>query len=171
MSYNRVTLAFTGRDEILFKETYFSDSLTQFRLSFAFVITLYGAFAFLDTQVIPEYARLFHYIRFFFVIPLLIVVLLLSFTKNFKNIWQILLLLSTVVGGSGIAIMTMLVPENYTYYAGMMLVLSAEYFFIRLRFFYATIAGWLILLIYNAGAIFYADTPAWLLIKIGRAHV
>jgi signal transduction histidine kinase/ActR/RegA family two-component response regulator len=164
MIYNRVTLAFPGRDEILFKETYFADSLKQFRLSFAFVIALYGAFAFLDTQVIPEYAQLFHFIRFFFVIPLLVIVLLLSFTKSFKNSWQFLVLLSTVAGGSGIAIMTMLAPENYTYYAGMMLVFSAGYFFIRLRFFYATIAGWLILLIYNAGAIFYTDTPAWLLI-------
>jgi signal transduction histidine kinase/CheY-like chemotaxis protein len=164
MIYNRVTLAFPDRDEILFKETYFADSLKQFRLSFAFVIALYGAFAFLDTQIIPEYAQLFHFIRFFFVIPLLVIVLILSFTKSFKNSWQFLVLLSTVAGGSGIAIMTMLAPENYTYYAGMMLVFSAGYFFIRLRFFYATIAGWLILLIYNAGAYFYADTPAWLLI-------
>lgn len=163
--YNRVTLAFPGRDEILFKETYFSDSLLQFRLSFVVVALLYAAFAFLDMRMVPEHAKLFYIIRFFFVVPLLIIVFLLSFTKIFKKIWQFLLLFSVVAGGAGIAIMTMLAPENYTYYAGMMLVFSAGYFFIRLRFLYATIAGWLILFIYNTGAIFYTDTPGLLLIN------
>ncbi len=61
--------------------------------------------------------------------------------------------------------MTMFAPENYTYYAGMMLVFSAGYFFIKLRFFLATIAGWSILLIYNIGAIYYTHTPDELLIN------
>ena len=65
----------------------------------------------------------------------------------------------------GISIMTMLVPENYTYYAGMMLIFSAGYFFIKLRFFLATIAGWSTLLVYNIGAIYYAQTPIILLIN------
>ncbi|MBK7632542.1 MAG: response regulator [Ignavibacteriales bacterium] len=61
--------------------------------------------------------------------------------------------------------MTMLAPENYAYYAGMMLVFSAGYFFIKLRFFFATIAGWSILLMYNIGAIYYTRTPDELLIN------
>ncbi|RPI64406.1 MAG: response regulator [Ignavibacteriales bacterium] len=61
--------------------------------------------------------------------------------------------------------MTMFAPENYTYYAGMMLVFSAGYFFIKLRFFLATIAGWSILLIYNIGAKYYTHTPDELLIN------
>ena len=61
--------------------------------------------------------------------------------------------------------MTMLAPENYAYYAGMMLVFSAGYFFIKLRFFFATIAGWSILIMYNIGAIYYIHTPNDLLIN------
>ncbi|MBK7229511.1 MAG: response regulator [Ignavibacteriales bacterium] len=61
--------------------------------------------------------------------------------------------------------MTMFAPENYTYYAGMMLVFSASYFFIKLRFFFATIAGWSILLLYNIGAKYYTHTPDELLIN------
>jgi signal transduction histidine kinase len=47
----------------------------------------------------------------------------------------------------------------------MMLIFSAGYFFIKLRFFLASIAGWVTLFIYNIGAIYYAQTPIILLIN------
>lgn len=165
MKFNKITLSFSGGDESLFREKYFADSIIQFRISFIIVTILYGAFGYLDTRVIPEYADTFHAIRFLFVIPLFITVLLLSFTPVFQKIWQVLLLISFIAGGAGISIMTMLAPDNYAYYAGMMLVFSAGYFFIRLRFFLATIAGWSILLVYNIGAVFYAHTPDVLLVS------
>jgi len=165
MNYNKITLAFSEVNEHLFLKKYFSDSIFQFRVAFILVIILYGSFGYLDSQVIPEYATAFHAIRFLFVIPILSIVFLLSFTQLFQKIWQALLLISVVAGGFGISIMTMFAPENYTYYAGMMLVFSAGYFFIKLRFFLATIAGWSILLIYNIGAIYYTHTPDELLIN------
>ena len=165
MNYNKITLAFSEVNEHLFLKKYFSDSIFQFRVAFILVIILYGSFGYLDSQVIPEYATAFHAIRFLFVIPILLIVFLLSFTKLFQKIWQALLLISVIAGGFGISIMTMFAPENYTYYAGMMLVFSASYFFIKLRFFFATIAGWLILLIYNIGAKYYTHTPDVLLIN------
>jgi len=165
MNYNKITLAFSEVNEPLFLKKYFSDSIFQFRVAFILVIILYGSFGYLDSQVIPEYATAFHAIRFLFVIPILIIVFLLSFTQLFQKVWQVLLLISVIAGGFGISIMTMFAPENYTYYAGMMLVFSAGYFFIKLRFFLATIAGWSILLIYNIGAIYYTHTPDELLIN------
>ena len=165
MNYNKITLAFSEVNEQLFLKKYFSDSIFQFRVAFILVIILYGSFGYLDSQVIPEYATAFHAIRFLFVIPILSIVFLLSFTRFFQKVWQALLLISVVAGGFGISIMTMFAPVNYTYYAGMMLVFSAGYFFIKLRFFLATIAGWSILLIYNIGAIYYTHTPDELLIN------
>jgi signal transduction histidine kinase len=64
---------------------------------------------------------------------------------------------SLIIGGTGISIMIMLVPNTYEYLSGMMLIFSTGYFFIKLRFFYATLAGWIILLIYNIGAIYIVD--------------
>jgi signal transduction histidine kinase len=165
MNFNKITLAFSEVDEELFLKKYFSDSIFQFRVAFILVIILYGSFGYLDSQVIPEYATAFHAIRFLFVIPILSIVFLLSFTRVFQKVWQTLLLISVIAGGFGISIMTMFAPENYTYYAGMMLVFSAGYFFIKLRFFLATIAGWSILVLYNIGAIYYTHTPDELLIN------
>jgi len=165
MIYNKITLAFPEKEEKLFLKKYFFDSLFQVRVTFVLVTFLYGIFGILDSLMFPEYANSFLVIRYFFVIPIFTIVFLLSFTVLFWKVWQLLLLTSFIIGGLGISIMTMLVPENYTYYAGMMLIFSAGYFFIKLRFFLATIAGWCTLLIYNIGAIYYAQTPIILLIN------
>jgi len=164
MKFNKITLAFPEEDERLFLKKYLHDSIFQFRMASILVIILYGSFGYLDTRVIPEYATTFIAIRFLIVIPLLLFVFLLSFTRFFQKVWQELLLICFVVSGTGISIMTMLVPDNYAYYAGMMLVFSAGYFFIKLRFLFATIAGWTTLLLFNIGSIFFVHTPSILLI-------
>ncbi len=151
MIYNKVTLSFPDATEKGFLQQYFFDSLFQVRVSFLIVTFLYGIFGWLDSLMFPEFAPTFHFIRFVIVVPLLSIVFLLSFTSIFKSIWQQLLFISLVTGGIGIAVMIMIAPESYAYYAGMMLIFLAGYFFIRLRFLAATIAGWLILFIYNSG--------------------
>ncbi|MDO9510953.1 MAG: ATP-binding protein [Bacteroidales bacterium] len=165
MIYNKITLAFPEKEEKLFQKKYFFDSLVQVRVSFVMVTFLYGIFGYLDSIMFPEYANAFHIIRYLFVVPTLATVFLLSFTKVFRKIWQVLLFFSTIIGGTGISIMILFLPENYTYYAGMMLIFLAGYFFIKLRFLLASIAGWIILLIYNFGAIFYAHSPSIIIIN------
>jgi len=164
MNFNKITLAFLEEEEHLFLKKYLSDSIFQFRIAFIILIILYGAFSYLDSRIVPEYATVFYAIRFIFVIPILFIVFLLSFTRVFQKVWQVLLLTGFIAGGFGISIMTMLAPTNYAYYAGMMLVFFAGYFFIKLRFFLATIAGWSILIMYNIGAIFYTTTTEELMI-------
>lgn len=165
MIYNNITLAFPEKEEKLFLNQYYFDSLFQVRVSFILVTFLYAIFGFLDTMLFPEFASVFHAIRYFVVVPLLTVVFLLSYTKIFRRVWQELLLLCFIAGVAGISIMVMLVPENYLYYAGMMLIFSAGYFFIKLRFFAASVAGWITLLIFNAGAIWYSHAPTIILIN------
>ncbi|MFP4470949.1 MAG: ATP-binding protein [Bacteroidales bacterium] len=165
MGLNRITLAFPDDRERIFLNKYFHDSLYQFRVAFVLVIALYGIFGFLDSVMVPDYQRLFLVIRFGLVIPILLIVLAVSFTRFFKKIWQMLLFVSFIVAGSGIAVMTVLVPENYSYYAGMMLIFSAGYFFIKLRFFLATLAGWITLSIYNIGAIIYSTAEPQIILN------
>ena len=159
MIYNKLTLAFPEKEEKLFLSKYFTDSLVQVRVSLVLVTILYGVFGYLDSLVFPEFAYVFHLIRYAVVIPLFSLVFLLSFTRIFVKIWQILLFISLIIGGSGISVMIMLVPGNYEYYAGLMLVFSAGYFFVKLRFFIASIGGWIVLIVYNIGAIFYVQLP------------
>ena len=159
MKLNLLTLSFLDGSERRFRAKYFSDSLIQFRIAFFLVTFLYGIFGYLDYLVANEYKELFHLIRFGFVVPLLLLVLIFSFSRYFERVWQELLFICTLAGGSGIAVMTILAPENSIYYAGLMLIFSASYFFIKLRFFMATLAGWLLLLFFNIGVVFFSDVP------------
>ncbi len=159
MDLNIFTLTFQGANEARFMTKYYYDSLLQFRVSFFLVTILYALFGYLDTIMVSssDYRYFFHLIRYAVVVPLLSFVLIFSFTKYFKRTWQFLVFLSLFVGGLGVSTMTVLLPENYSYFGGMMLIFFAGYFFIKLRFFYATMAGWFTVIGYNVGAVFFSD--------------
>lgn len=165
MKVNKFTLSFPDENEKNYQAAYFANSIVQFRMSFVLVILLYGIFGYLDNVVIEEHAFLFHVVRFGVVIPLTSLVLLLSFAKNFSKIWQELIFLCYIIGGIGIIIMLLEAPYNYSYYGGLMLVFMAGYFFIGLRFLYAAIGGWFILIIFNIGAIFFSNTESQIVIS------
>ncbi len=162
---NKFSLSFQGRrHEEEFQKKFFSDSLVQFRVSFVLVAILYGIFGYLDLLVVPELRHTFFIIRFGVVVPFLTIVFALSFLPFFIKVWQELLLLSFIIAGVGISIMLIMVPDNFAYYGGLMLIFSAGYFFIRLRFLKATIAGLFTLAFYNGGALFFSDTDVYVLI-------
>ncbi len=165
MLLNPYTLSFPKRHERTFRDKYFADSLWQFRLAFFLVALLYAAFGFLDTIIVSEYRKEFFFIRFVVAVPVLTSVIILSYFSFFRKIWQLLLFFSFVLGGVGIIIMLALAPGNYAYYGGLMLVIFAGYFFIKLRFLMASIAGWSLLIIYNVAAIFFSDVAGELIIN------
>lgn len=160
MYLNKFTLSFTDILEKDFRIKYFHDSLFQFRISFLLVTFLYAVFGYLDNRVTIEYTSLFHAIRFFVVVPIFLGVFLLSFCKCFIHIWQELLFICFIVGGAGITLMTVAIPLNYAYYLGLMLVFSAGYFFISLRFLLASIAGLITLIIFDIGLIFFSSADS-----------
>jgi signal transduction histidine kinase len=171
MGLNRVTLSFPDETEKQFLRRYLQDSRFQFRVAFVLIMLLYGLFGFLDAMKVPEHVAYFHRIRYVWVIPLLLVVYALSFTKVFERIWQELLMLSFLVSGGGIALMIVKVPENFAYYGGMMLIFSAGYFFIKLRFFAASVAGWLTLFIFDGVAIAAGTVEPMTLVTINFFYI
>ncbi len=162
---NPFTLAFEESREKDFLQQYFNDSIWQIRTALILVSLLYGVFGLLDTLIVPAHQQTFHFIRFGLVLPVLLTIFVLSFFPFFRKVWQALLLVAFVVAGLGISAMLIMAPENHVYYGGLLLVFFAGYFFIKLRFFYATIAGWVTLLFYNLGAIILSDTPAELIVN------
>lgn len=143
----KITLIFKDPQlEAEFQREYFINSLKQMRISLVLVAILYAAFAFLDPILAPDYTHVYYSIRFLIVIPFIMGVFSLSFLKNYSHYWQFLLLLCYLVAGSGIFIMIFIYPDNTIYLLGMDLVFVAGYFFIRLRYLYASVAGWALVL-------------------------
>jgi len=167
MAFNSITLSFPDESEKLFLKKYFQDSLILFRIAFAVVIALYAGFGYLDiTTVDKDLINEFFIIRFFIVVPFLSLVLLFSFHPLFEKYWQLLLFLCFLIAGTGIIYMSIKLQDSFTYYAGMMLIYPAGYFFIRLRFFMASIAGWTTILIYNVWVMFLPEFDFVLLMNV-----
>lgn len=149
MQTHPLTLAFPGEQEKAFQAVFFKDSLPVTRIALFLSGLLYALFGYLDYLMVGEHLLLFLTIRFGIVIPFITSVILASFMHFFQKVWQHLLLAAMLLGGAGISVMIGQFPENGSYYGGLMLIFFAGYFFVRLRFFWATLGGWGNLIIFN----------------------
>jgi len=170
LTFNRVTLSFSGdmaEYEKDYLEDYFIKSLIPFRFSLILAMVFYGAFAFLDADTVPALKEVFWFIRFGIVFPVLTAVFAFSYSKIFKKYWQYIISCIMFLTGFGIIIMIILAARisNYSYYAGLILIFIFGYTFIRARFIYSSISGWLIVVAYEISAIWISDTPIHILIN------
>lgn len=167
MDMDPITLAFHGDVEEAFLDDFFNNSLRLVRISLLAGIFLYGFFSILDAQLAPEVKGKLWFIRFAVVSPLLMSVIILSYFHRFKKYFQPLVATAMIVAGFGIIIMIYIIPSpaNYSYYAGLILVFIWGYAFTRVRFIWATLAGWIIVAFYELVAIKYTSTPFPVLIS------
>lgn len=156
-SINYISLSLQKEQEKDFQKKYYQDSKSYIRIAFVIVTMLYGAFSYVDTILAGQFYGTFLFIRYLIVMPFLIMVLVLTYTRFFEKIWQWLLFAAFIITGSGIVFMIQKIPHTAQYYMGLMLVLSAGYFCIKLRFILASAAGWLLLLIFNIVMNWYSD--------------
>lgn len=169
-SVNFMTLTFKGElseYEKEYQDDYFLKSLNPFRFSLILSMIFYGAFAFLDTIAVPALKEVFWFIRFGIVFPVLVAVFIFSYSKAFKKYMQFVISCIMFITGFGIIIMIIYAAkvENYTYYAGLILIFIFGYTFIRARFIYALIAGWSIVISYEISAIWLSHTPFTILVN------
>ncbi|MDP8220384.1 MAG: PAS domain S-box protein, partial [Candidatus Stygibacter frigidus] len=162
MPVNPITLSFPNLLEKKYSDEHFDSSILFIRISYIFGILMYSAFALVDYKLAPEsYLTLFK-IRFFFICPIILISILISFCKWFKKAWQTIIIISLFLSGIGIILMLLsssqLVAQNY--YAGLILVLIYGYFLIKLRYLYATISGALLVIIYFLVDYFLLDIPS-----------
>ena len=161
---NLLTLSFS-RDfkdlESAFLEDYHHKFLKHVRYSVTFGILFYGLFGLLDAQLLPARKTALWLIRYGVVCPSLVCFLFVSFLPVFKKCMQPVLAATIVLGGLGIIAMIIIAPPpvNFSYYAGLILVFMFGYTFIRLRFVWATAAGWTIVACYEMAAVWVNPTP------------
>ena len=142
--------------ETEFISDYYDKSLMTVRVALIMGIILYSAFGVLDSLITPLSKYRIWFIRFGVVDPALLIVFGLSFTGILKKYMQPILSLVSIIAGFGIVIMigiTVEIEGSLFYYAGLMLVMMWSYTFVKLRFLYATICGWMIVLAYEVTAI------------------
>jgi diguanylate cyclase (GGDEF)-like protein/PAS domain S-box-containing protein len=164
MKLNPLTLKFSGESSKLeapFLSDYYRVSLPHIRISLVLGALMYSAFGILDAILMPEQKYTMWLIRFVIVCPVLFGTLLASFSKSFERCMQPLLAVSYILAGGGIICMIVIAPPpvNYSYYAGLILVFIWGYTFIRIRFLWASLAGWVQVLLYEIAAIWINPIP------------
>ncbi|WP_321370460.1 ATP-binding protein [uncultured Draconibacterium sp.] len=164
--FRLMNLNFSDKElENSFRRSYFNSSLQTIRIALLTTALLFAFFALSDNYANPEYASEFFVVRFYFVIPWLLLMTGLSYFSSFIKWWEILMFLSMLVTGSG---MIYILHRNPVYYyeGGLYIIITGGYLFIKLRFVKASIGGWLLLFVYNYFIFIHANRDTYLLTDI-----
>ncbi|PKN76727.1 MAG: hypothetical protein CVU52_03540, partial [Deltaproteobacteria bacterium HGW-Deltaproteobacteria-10] len=164
MKLNLLTLKFSGEWsnlEVPFQSNYFRASLPHNRAALIVGVLFYSAFGILDMLLMPENKSTTWLIRFAIVNPVLIGIFLLSFFKSFEHFINPLISCASILAGGGIICMVVVAPApvNYSYYAGLLLVFMWSYTFVRIPFLWASMSGWVLVILYQIAAIWISPTP------------
>jgi len=170
MTLNLLTLKFAGESSSLeapFLKDYYQVSLSQVRISALLAAFVYAAFGYLDAILMPEQRLTMWLIRCAIIFPVFLGTFFLSFSRLFERYMQPILAGSIILAGGGIVCMIVIAPApiNYYYYAGLLLVFMWGYTFVRLRFLWASLAGWVIVALYEIAALWISPTPHYVLIS------
>lgn len=168
--YNPLTLGFTSENSSLekqFLDDYYSSSLKTIRISLIIACILYGSFGILEALILPESRNVIWTIRYGVAVPGIFLVYLVSFSPQFKKIWQPALAFGVLVSGLSVVAMILLAKTsiNSLFYAGLILVIMYCYTFLKMRFIWASLTCWLIIILYNLAAIWIDKTPLTILIN------
>ena len=164
MKLHPLTLKFSGESSKLeapFLSYYYRMSIPQLRRFLILGALIYASFGILDALLMPEQKYTIWFIRFFIVCPVILGMLLASFSNSFERYMQPFMAFVITLAGGCIIVMIVIapIPINYYYYAGLMLVFMWGYTFVRIRFLWASLAGWLqVLIVRNRGHLDQSDT-------------
>ena len=170
MKLHLLTLKFSGESSKLeapFLSYYYRMSLPQIRRFIVLGALVYAFFGILDALLMPELKSIMWFIRFVIVGPVILGTLLASYSKYFERYMQPLMTGTLIMAGGGIVFMIVIapIPVNYYYYAGLMLVFMWGYTFVCVRFLWASLAGWVQVVLYEIAAIWINPTPIAVLIS------
>lgn len=170
MILHPITLSFLGEWRSLeaeYRASDFEKTLLQKRVAILIAILFYALFGILDAYLLPEKKHLFWIIRYAAVCPFALAVFFFSFSRHFKKYATASIFTMFLVAGFGIDLMILIAdpPVNFSYYAGIILVLIFLYTFLRIPFIWAFIASWLMILFYEGIALFFIDTPPIVLLN------
>lgn len=161
-SINPITLNFkTTELNNAFKEDLIKRSLWLARGSILFAIALYIIFGFLDDYIIPLAEQEAITIRVVGII-IFVLVLLITFIPFLQKFYQQVMMLFILLGGLNV-VWLVLVSEKfggYGIYTGIILTIIYAHSLLRLRFIYASLTTWLLVVYYTVVVLFLNDIPS-----------
>ena len=158
---DRYRLKFPEEFERTYQDETYQNSLKQLRINIVVVSVIYALFGIVDAVVTPYVRTTAWILRYAVVIPASMAVLAATFSPRFRRFQQLLMSLLVLVGGASIVVLIDLTHGQapYLHFAGLLLVFMTAYTAFKLRFLYATAAGWAIIGMYEVSAV-WLNPPA-----------
>jgi diguanylate cyclase (GGDEF)-like protein len=153
---NLLTLSFRDRIQ---EQEFLSDYEHHFRLTFRIALTIgilfYAFFGALDVYLYPLLHTDLWLVRYGLVMPVLVLAAIYLFRAGRHTRTQEVLTLATLVAGLGVVAMTVIIPAwaRNTYFAGLIIVMMFVYTFLRMRFVWACISSWLVVVAYEVASL------------------
>ncbi len=150
-----------------FRREYMRVSLRHTRLALVLGAFFYAGFGILDAYLMPDEKYFTWFIRFAVVSPALLAVAGLTYVRHFHPYLQPLMAAMIVLAGGGIIAMILVAPPpiNHFYYAGVILVFMFGYTYLRAGFVWASLGGWVLVLLYEIVAVGLTATPTTVLVS------
>jgi len=170
MEANVLTLKFTSADAALegpFLRDFNEASRLQVRVALFLAIILIAVFSVLDYLILPSLKYIAWFIRFAVLCPAIGLGIALTYHAKAPKLFPwIQIVLCNIVGAGFMGmIVTSPAPANYLYYGGLVLVLMYGYGFVRLRFIWASLSGWLLVIVYEIVAWGFTGTDRGILLS------
>ena len=170
MEANVLTLKFIGADAALegpFLLDFNEASRLHVRVALFLAIILIAVFSVLDYLILPSLKYIAWFIRFAVLCPAIGLGLALTYHAKAPKLFPwIQIVLCNIVGAGFMGmIVTSPAPANYLYYSGLILVLMYGYGFVRLRFIWASLSGWFLVIVYEIVAWGFTGTDGGILLS------
>ncbi len=154
------SLHFESEMEAAFQQDYFEKVTLRSRPSIILGFFFYELFYLLDIVFVPDIQNEIMVIRFGIVGPAILTLYYLSFQKIYRKHHQLFTTLGILFAGEGIVAMCLIAPEySISYYAGIILILIYCYMLMGLRFYWASTVGFVVVVSYVGGIVFFTDIP------------
>lgn len=167
-AFSWLTLRFRDREvERAYAYDDIKKALPLIRLSLFFATLLYASFGILDYYIMEGALETVWLIRFAIVSPILLGVLIASFTGIFERTAQVFLSIAMISTGTGVIAMTAVAhePASTYYYAGLIMVVIYGSTLVRLQFVYSALISLMLVAAYQCVAILLNPIPSATLIN------
>lgn len=158
-TFNIATLSFKDKNlEAAFRDDYFEKRVPHLRLDLILGILLYTLFGIHDYWAIPDVKEFAWLIRYGIACPVLVGVLIFSYSRHFRKIMELATFIAGFAAGGAVILMIAKAapPGNHISHASLLIILL---FYFRLRFVTASALTWSIFILSLAVAIYDAKTP------------
>lgn len=157
-----ISLKFDKKDEKVFFENTFQRQLKMVRFAFLFAMLLFVAFGILDYFLFPKEIKSLFTVRYMILMPVAFIASVITFTRFFRYIKEGLTFSIVIFSGILVIFMNILVAEYgifNVHYAGLLLTFVFCYTFSKLQFIWASMAGGILVILYNVAFIWIHPIP------------